>query len=56
VHFCDVHGSFAYPESQGDELRDQIVKHRAKVAARFNAAKFLVYFQAYTTTFSQLAK
>lgn len=54
--FCDVHGSFAYPDSQKDELRDQIVNHRAKVAARFNAAKFLVYFQAYTTTFSQLAK
>ncbi|MES2856819.1 MAG: radical SAM protein, partial [Bdellovibrionota bacterium] len=54
--FCDVHGSFAYPESQGDELRDQIIKHREKVAKRFNATKFLVYFQAYTTTFSQLAK
>jgi radical SAM protein (TIGR01212 family) len=54
--FCDVHGSFAYPESQGDELRDQILKHREKVATRFNAARFLVYFQAYTTTFSQLAK
>lgn len=54
--FCDVHGSFAYPESQGDELREQILKHRAKVAERFNASKFLVYFQAYTTTFTQLAK
>lgn len=52
--FCDVHGSFAYPDSQGDELRDQIVNHRAKLAARYNAAKFLVYFQAYTTTFKQL--
>jgi uncharacterized protein len=54
--FCDVHGSFAYPDSQGDELRDQIVNHRKKVAERFNAARFLVYFQAYTTTFQQLAK
>jgi radical SAM protein (TIGR01212 family) len=54
--FCDVHGSFAYPESQGTDLRDQILKHREKVAKRFNATKFLVYFQAYTTTFSQLAK
>ncbi|RYZ65186.1 MAG: TIGR01212 family radical SAM protein [Proteobacteria bacterium] len=52
--FCDVHGSFAYPESQGDDLKDQIVRHRAKLAERYNAAKFLVYFQAYTTTFKQL--
>ena len=54
--FCDEHGSFAYPDSQGDEIRDQILKHREKVAMRFNASKFLVYFQAYTTTFTQLAR
>ena len=54
--FCDVHGSFAYAESQNDPLREQIVKHREKVAARFNATKFLVYFQAYTTTFTQVAR
>jgi uncharacterized protein len=54
--FCDVHGSFAYPESQGDEIREQIRRHREKVAKRFNAHKFLVYFQAYTTTFTQLAR
>jgi uncharacterized protein len=54
--FCDVHGSFAYPESQGDEIRKQIESHREKVAKRFNASKFLVYFQAYTTTFTQLGR
>lgn len=54
--FCDVHGSFAYPESQGDAVRDQIIRHREKISKRFNAARFLVYFQAYTTTFTQLAK
>jgi uncharacterized protein len=54
--FCDVHGSFAYPESQGDEIREQIKRHREKVSKRFNAHKFLVYFQAYTTTFTQLAR
>jgi radical SAM protein (TIGR01212 family) len=54
--FCDVHGSFAYPDTQKDELRDQIVKHREKISKRFNASKFLVYFQAYTTTFTQLGK
>ena len=54
--FCDVHGSFAYPETQKDDLRSQIVKHREKIATRFNARKFLIYFQAYTTTFTQLAR
>jgi uncharacterized protein len=54
--FCDDHGSFAYPESQGSLIRDQIVSHREKVAERFNATRFLVYFQAYTTTFTQLAR
>lgn len=54
--FCDVHGSFAYPESQANELRQQITEHREKVAKRFNAARFLIYFQAYTTTFTQIAR
>lgn len=54
--FCDDHGSFAYPDSQGTELRKQIESHREKVSQRFNASNFLVYFQAYTTTFSSLNK
>lgn len=54
--FCDEHGSFAYPESQGAAVREQIVNHREKIATRFNAQRFLVYFQAYTTTFTQLAR
>ena len=54
--FCDDHGSFAYPDSQGTELRGQIESHREKVSQRFNAKAFLVYFQAYTTTFSSLNK
>ncbi len=54
--FCDEHGSFAYAETQKDELRTQIETHRSKVKERFNAAKFLVYFQAYTTTFTALGR
>lgn len=54
--FCDDHGSFAYPESQGKAVLEQITQHRAKIAARFKADRFLVYFQAYTTTFTQLAR
>ncbi len=54
--FCDEHGSFAYPESQGLAVREQIIKHRQKITERFNATRFLVYFQAYTTTFTQLGR
>lgn len=54
--FCDEHGSFAYPKSQKELLLKQIELHRAKVAARFNSQKFVVYFQAYTSTFTQLQK
>lgn len=52
--FCDEWGSFAYPENRDNELHEQIIKHREKVGRRFNASKFLVYFQAYTTTFTAL--
>jgi radical SAM protein (TIGR01212 family) len=54
--FCDEHGSFAYPKSQKEQLVKQIQLHRAKVAERFNSQKFVVYFQAYTSTFTQLQK
>lgn len=54
--FCDEWGSFAYPENRENSLREQIIKHRETVAKRFNAKKFLVYFQAYTSTFTQLSK
>lgn len=54
--FCDEHGSFAYAESQGNRLEDQIGEHRKRVASRFNAEKFLIYFQAYTTTFASLKR
>lgn len=52
--FCDEHGSFAYPQNQKLQLQEQLKKHKVKVADRFNAKKFLVYFQAYTTTFTQV--
>ncbi|MCB9072039.1 MAG: TIGR01212 family radical SAM protein [Bdellovibrionaceae bacterium] len=54
--FCDEYGSFAYPENQRENLKNQIQMHQAKVAKRFNSKKFLVYFQAYTTTFNQYKK
>lgn len=54
--FCDEHGSFAYPKNQKEELKKQIELHQEKVSQRFNSKKFLVYFQAYTTTFNQYKK
>lgn len=54
--FCDEHGSFAYPQNQKEDLKKQIEEHKAKVGERFNAQKFLIYFQAYTTTFNQFKK
>lgn len=54
--FCDEWGSFAFPKSLGEELAWQIKNHKNKIAARFNSKKFLVYFQAYTTSFTQLKK
>lgn len=54
--FCDEHGSFAYPDSQKEALEKQIAEHREKILKRFNAKKYVVYFQAYTTTFTQLSR
>lgn len=54
--FCDVHGSFAYPENASKILRQQIEEHMQKVAKRTGSEKFLIYFQAYTTTFTQLKR
>ena len=54
--FCDEWGSFAYPENQEKTLRQQIELHRDRVARRYNTNKFFVYFQAYTTTYTQVQK
>ncbi|OFZ16922.1 MAG: TIGR01212 family radical SAM protein [Bdellovibrionales bacterium RBG_16_40_8] len=55
-NFCDTWGSSAYPDLQGLELISQIEESRERVLRRINAGKFLVYFQAYTTTFAKVAK
>lgn len=54
--FCDVWGSAAYPEHRSLELRGQIEKIRSRVRKRFNAHRFLVYFQAYTNTFTRTSQ
>ncbi len=54
--FCDEWGSFAYPENQNLNLADQIQTHQKKVSERYKTNKFFVYFQAYTTTYTQVQK
>ena len=54
--FCDEWGSFAYPQNRELTLKDQIQQHREKIRDRYNTKKFFVYFQAYTTTYTQVQR
>ncbi len=53
--FCDVWGSAAREESFTLGLQDQITKYRELISKKYNAKKFLVYFQAYTNTFAKVS-
>lgn len=53
--FCDVWGSAAREQSLTMELQDQISHYKSIIRKSKNANKFLVYFQAYTSTFQDLA-
>lgn len=55
-NFCDVWGSAAYHKNLEKPLRDQIEKVRSVLIEKRKAGKFLVYFQAYTTTFQKVNK
>jgi len=52
--FCDVWGSAARAEALDLDLQTQLEKYSQTIGKRFNAAQFLVYFQAYTSTFTAL--
>jgi radical SAM protein (TIGR01212 family) len=53
--FCDVWGSAARSESMTMTLPDQISQFGELLGKRFKAKNFLVYFQAYTNTFTKLS-
>jgi radical SAM protein (TIGR01212 family) len=53
--FCDVWGSAANAEAQGMELRTQIQTYQERITKRYKAQSFLVYFQAYTNTFTKVS-
>lgn len=52
--FCDVWGSAAKSESMTMGLREQIEKYQQAIHTKYNAERFLIYFQAYTNTFTKL--
>lgn len=53
-NFCDVWGSSAFSDFQNLDLRKQIELGRERVRNRVKANKFLIYFQAYTSTFDRV--
>lgn len=53
--FCDVWGSAANAESLSMELREQIETYQQRIAKRYKANAFLIYFQAYTNTFTKIS-
>lgn len=53
--FCDVWGSAAREESFQMPLREQIEKYQVQIGKEYNSKKFLVYFQAYTNTFTKVS-
>lgn len=52
--FCDVWGSAARSEAFDLPLQTQIEKYKKHIQEKFKAEEFLVYFQAYTNTFTKL--
>lgn len=52
-NFCDQWGSAAYHENLRKPLNEQIETIRSMLIEKRGAEKFLVYFQAYTTTFGR---
>ncbi len=52
--FCDEWGAAAYHADAQKSLSEQIALHREIIRKRYNADKFLVYFQAYTNTFGRV--
>lgn len=53
--FCDVWGSAANSDAALMKLEEQIQKYRAAIQKKYKAQSFLVYFQAYTNTFTKIS-
>lgn len=55
-NFCDQWGSAAYARNLGKPLLEQILEVKERVGRARGAHKFVVYFQAYTTTFASVKR
>lgn len=55
-NFCDQWGSAAYHKNLSRPLKEQIESVAEMLRRKRHAEKFIVYFQAYTTTFSKVKK
>jgi radical SAM protein (TIGR01212 family) len=53
--FCDVWGSAAHEESFQMSLPEQIDKYHRHIVKKYKAHSFLIYFQAYTNTFTKIS-
>lgn len=53
--FCDVWGSAAREDSFEMSLPEQITRFQKIIQDRYHANNFLVYFQAYTNTFTKIS-
>lgn len=51
--FCDEWGSAAYHLERDKSLAEQIRVNQERIAKRYRADKFLVYFQSYTNTMTR---
>jgi uncharacterized protein len=55
-NFCDEWGSAAYPEKRAQSLTEQISGVKKLLLEHYGPARFLIYFQAYTNTFTKTAQ
>ena len=53
--FCDVWGSAAREESFQMTLDQQIETYHKLISKKYKAKKYLIYFQAYTNTFTKIS-
>ncbi len=54
--FCDIWGSAAKSESLTMPLDEQITKYHQVIEKKYKAKYFLIYFQAYTNTFTKISQ
>ncbi len=54
--FCDEWGSAGVHQTKDLSLEEQIVQNRTHLAERFKVSKFLVYFQAFSNTYTRISE